>query len=166
MTGAPAHLLAATAAHAAFQAVVTAVVYPALLEVPPDRWEAAHERHSRRTVRVVAPLYGLLLASCAATVVRRPRRPLALVAVAATGGALTTTALVAAPTHAALGRHGPRPALVARLRRWDRVRLACALLGVTAAGADRVIRRRDVQVRGRAWSAGPPTRHAGAEGPR
>ena len=54
-------LLASTGLHAGFQATVTLLVYPALAEVPPERWHDAHQRHSRRIV----PLVGLVYVSLA-----------------------------------------------------------------------------------------------------
>jgi hypothetical protein len=125
-------LLAATALHLGTQAVVTAVVYPALAEVPPERWTSAHAAHSRRITYVVAPVYTLLAAACLGVLLAGPRTPLLLLAVAAAAAAALSTALVAAPTHGRLGREGPTPELLSRLRTSDGVRLAA---GVTAAGA-------------------------------
>ncbi len=125
-------LLAATALHLGFQAVVTAVVYPALAEVPPERWGPAHAAHRRRITAVVAPVYALLGAAGLRSLRAAPRSVPLLTAVAAGAGSVLTTALVAAPTHGRLGREGPTPELLARLRASDRVRLAYA---VVAAGA-------------------------------
>ncbi|GAA2724387.1 hypothetical protein [Cellulomonas aerilata] len=130
---APGGLLAATALHLGFQAVVTAVVYPALAEVPPDRWGTAHAAHSRRITAVVAPVYGLLGAACLRVVVAGPRTGLAAVAVTGSAAAAVSTALVAAPTHRRLALQGANPLLLARLRRSDGVRLAGAALAAGAA---------------------------------
>ncbi len=126
-------LLGATALHLGFQAVVTAVVYPALTEVPPERFAAAHAVHSRRIASVVAPVYGLVGAACVRALRTGPRSTPVLAAVAGSAGAGLATALVAAPTHRLLGRQGATPALVTRLRRADRLRLAGAVLAAGSA---------------------------------
>jgi hypothetical protein len=126
-------LLGATALHLGFQAVVTAVVYPALAEVPPDRWGPAHAAHRRRITAVVAPVYALAGAACLRVLTAGPRTPLTSLAMAGTAAAVASTALVAGPTHARLGRGGPTPALLARLRTADRVRLAGAATAACAA---------------------------------
>ncbi|WP_298457293.1 hypothetical protein [uncultured Cellulomonas sp.] len=125
-------LLAAAALHLGFQAVVTGVVYPALAEVPQDRWAAAHAAHSRRIGVVVAPVYTLLAAACARVLVSGPRTPSSLAAVGGAAGAALSTAFVAAPTHRRLGQ-GRSPELLATLRAADRVRLAGAVLAAGAA---------------------------------
>ncbi|RKS68052.1 hypothetical protein CLV35_3959 [Motilibacter peucedani] len=126
-------LLAASALHLGFQSVVTLVVYPALADVPPGAWAAAHNAHSRRTTVVVAPVYVLLAASCAWLLAAGPRGGWELLACAGAALAALTTAFVAAPLHGRLGRAGPAPRTLRRLLRADRVRLAGAL--VAAAGA-------------------------------
>ena len=126
-------LLAATALHLGFQAVVTAVVYPALAEVPPQRWADAHAAHSRRITVVVAPVYAAVGAACLRALRRGPRTPPLLLSVTASAGAVLTTALVAAPTHRRLGREGVTPEGLDRLRRSDRVRLAAAATAAAAA---------------------------------
>ncbi|RZS91039.1 hypothetical protein EV189_0271 [Motilibacter rhizosphaerae] len=126
-------LLAASALHAGFQLVVTGVVYPALAEVPPERFAAAHERHSRRITAVVAPVYLLLAAACLWVIVGGPYSPGAWVSVVAAAGAAGTTALLAAPAHSRLGRDGRSDGLVRRLLAVDRVRCAFAVLGALAA---------------------------------
>jgi hypothetical protein len=126
-------LLAASALHLGMQAVVTAVVYPALTEVPPGRWAPAHAAHSRRITFVVAPVYTVLAAACLRVLVSGPRSLLLLLAVAGAAAAALSTALVAAPTHGRLGREGPTPELLARLRRADGVRLAAG--GISAGAA-------------------------------
>lgn len=130
---APQALLAAAALHAGFQATVTAVAYPALVATPERDWAGVHAAHSRRTGPVVAVVYGALVAAWVLVLLDRATSPALGVALA--GSLLTglTTALVAAPTHTRLGREGPRPDLLRRLVRADRVRLAGAVL--TLAGA-------------------------------
>lgn len=124
-------LLAATALHAGFQLVVTVVVYPALADVPPDRWQQAHAAHSRRIVGVVGVAYvAVASAGLWALVVL----PLSLPLVAALAGnalAVQMTALVAAPAHSRLGRDGHAAVVLDRLLRGDRVRLAGALVALT-----------------------------------
>ncbi|GIG29747.1 hypothetical protein [Cellulomonas marina] len=144
-TAGPGALLAACALHLGFQAVVTRVVYPALAEVPADRFAAAHAAHSRRIAVVVAPVYGVLAAACLRALPAVARQPLLLVPLTASAAAAATTAAVAAPTHRRLGREGPAPTLLRRLRRADRVRLVCALVaacGATAAAVSAPARAR------------------------
>lgn len=128
-------LLAATAAHAGFQVVVSAVVYPALADVPPDQWAPAHDRHSRRISYVVAPLYALIVGACLWAVVAGPVTATVAVVVVANGIALATTALVAAPTHGRMGRDGRTDQLVQRLLWSDRVRTVSAVTALVAAFA-------------------------------
>ncbi|HYN30868.1 MAG TPA: hypothetical protein VES95_13520 [Dermatophilaceae bacterium] len=126
-------LLAATALHLGFQAVVTAVVYPSLLEVPTERWAAVHAAHSRRITYVVGPVYLLLAAACLWVLAAGPRTALTMCAVTASAVVALLTASVAAPTHGRLGRDGPSRELVARLRVCDHLRLGAALLAAGAA---------------------------------
>jgi hypothetical protein len=125
-------LLAATALHAGFQAVVTVVVYPALAEVPGDRWAVAHAAHSRRITAVVAPVYVAAAAACLWLLLSGPYTLLLMLAI--TGNALAglSTALIAAPTHFRLGREGPTPQLMRRLLVIDQVRLLAAVLALLA----------------------------------
>jgi hypothetical protein len=125
-------LLAVSAAHLAFQLVVSVVVYPALADVPTGSWAPAHAAHSRRITWVVAPLYAAVAAACVWSLLS-PRLPVAVV-VACAGHAVAagTTALVAAPTHGRLGRDGKRADLVRRLLVSDRVRTAGALVALAA----------------------------------
>lgn len=125
-------LLVTSAVHLGFQAVVTGVVYPALAELPPDRWDAAHATHRRRITVVVAPVYAALGAAVVHAVRSDPRASVR-VAVAGATTAVLSTAVVAAPAHGRLARQGPDPRLLRRLRRSDAVRLAGAL--VAAGGA-------------------------------
>lgn len=125
-------LLAASCLHAGFQAVVSAVVYPALASTPPDVWTAAHEAHSRRIALVVGPLYVAVAAACLWTLLDHPSA-IALIAVGGNAVAGLTTAFVAAPTHGRLGVSGPTAPLLRRLLVADRVRTAGALVAAGAA---------------------------------
>jgi hypothetical protein len=117
------------AAHLAFQATVSVVVYPALAGVGREAFATAHDAHSRRIVVLVAPLYAALVGIGAWAALTAPR-PLVLAAVAAHGLALMVTALVAAPTHGRLGASGPTPELLGRLARADWARTAAAAVGL------------------------------------
>jgi hypothetical protein len=121
-------LLAAGVLHLGFQLVVTVVVYPALADVPDDQWSRAHDAHSRRISRIVAPVYGLLAAACLWVLVSGPHTVLLMVSVAGAAIAALATAFMAAPTHGRLGSRGRDDALLRRLRQADGVRLAGALL--------------------------------------
>lgn len=126
-------LALSTAAHLGFQAVVTVVAYPALVEVPAERFDAAHAAHSRRVVVVVGPVYLALLASAMWALMAADTTAALVVCVAALAVVGGVTAFVAAPPHAWLGSEGPVPALLRRLLVADRVRLAGA--GVAAVAA-------------------------------
>jgi hypothetical protein len=128
-------LLLVAGAHLGFQLTVDLVVYPALGEVRADAWPAAHDRHSRRIVPLVALLYPSLVLLLGWAVVAEPGQ--AGTWVAAAGGLLAgvTTAAVAAPTHGRLAGApvAERPALMRRLDRADRVRTLGAVVCVTGA---------------------------------
>ena len=126
-------LLAVGALHAGFQLVVTVVVYPALADVPDASWAQAHADHSRRIIRVVAPLYAVVAGVCLWALLSWPVGPATAVAVLGHAVAGGTTAVVAGPTHDRLGREGKRPELVRRLLVADRVRTGGALLALVAA---------------------------------
>ena len=127
-------LLAATALHAGFQAVVTVVVYPALRDLPPDAWPAGHAAHSRRISVLVVPVYLSVLLACGWTLFDGAATSWGgVLAVGGNALALASTAFVAAPTHGRLGREGPRPGLVARLLLADRVRLLAVLVALAGA---------------------------------
>ncbi|NAZ87745.1 hypothetical protein [Kineococcus indalonis] len=125
-------LLAGAALHAGFQLVVTLVVYPALAAAPERSWAAVHAAHSRRITPVVALVYGGVLATWAWVLATTALSGALVLAGAGSALAGAATALVAGPTHARLGREGPRPQLLRRLRRADAVRLAGALLALAA----------------------------------
>ncbi|HSJ22583.1 MAG TPA: hypothetical protein VK964_18615 [Nocardioidaceae bacterium] len=124
-------LVAATAVHAGFQAVVTLQVYPAFREVPQESWPHFHTAHSRRIAGIVVVVYGSLVAVSAWVLVAGPRNAGTLAAIGFAALAMLTTAAVAAPAHGRLsGGRGDRE--LARLLRADRVRFVA---GVLAAGA-------------------------------
>lgn len=129
-------LAAAAALHLGFQMVVTAVVYPALAEVPDDDWQRAHDAHSRRITLVVGLVYGLLAAACLWVLVSGSTHLAALISVAGAVISALATAFVAAPVHGELGRTGRNGHLMSRLRSADRVRLCgavvCALFALLA----------------------------------
>jgi hypothetical protein len=132
-------LVAGAALHAGFQLAVSALVYPALADVPAERFAAAHDAHSRRITPLVGAVYLAVLATSAPVVVAvaRGRRPSARVvtAVAAQAVSLGITAFAAAPLHGRLGRARSDEDL-RRLLRADRVRTAAALVGLAAAVSD------------------------------
>lgn len=130
-------LLGAAALHLGFQATVTLLVYPALLEHgrDGDGWGAAHDAHSRRITPLVVVVYGTLLP------------PLVVAGWRLAGGeggwgtalciagavvALGATATVAAPAHGRLAR-GWASDVGMRLARADAVRLAGAVLCLAGA---------------------------------
>ncbi len=125
-------LLAVSAFHAGFQVVVSTVAYPALADVPADRWGTAHDLHSRRIVRVVAVLYPVVVGACAWAMVAGPVTGASVVAVVANLTAVAVTAGVAAPTHGRLGQEHSTH-LIDRLLVSDRIRTAAALVALVAA---------------------------------
>ena len=126
-------LLLATGIHLGFQAVVTIVVYPGLLNLSPDDWERGHADHTRRMIIVVIPVYATLAIAAGlalATV------SLSTALIVTTGGALIvglTTALVAAPIHHRLSTSGPTQRLLRSLQRADIFRLIGAAVACGAA---------------------------------
>ena len=126
-------LVAATALHAGFQLSVTALVYPALVRVPPEQFAQAHARHSRGITPLVGLVYGGALVACAGAVIAEPASVSVWLAAVATGAAFTVTAGRAAPLHGRLGRTGPDRELLGALVRADRVRTLAAVLAVVAA---------------------------------
>lgn len=126
-------LAVVAAVHAGFQVTVTAVVYPALADQPATTFATAHDAHSRRIVRLVAPVYLAVLLVGAWVVLAAPLAPWVVLALAAQAVALGTTAVAAAPTHGRLGRDGPTPVLLRRLLVADRVRAAASVVGLVAA---------------------------------
>ena len=126
-------LLLATGVHLGFQAVVTIVVYPGLLNLAPADWERGHAAHTRRMIIVVIPVYAavaIALGWALATVCCSP-------ALFVTTGAVlivwVTTALIAAPIHHLLSVDGPTRKLIHHLRRADTLRLIGAAVACGAA---------------------------------
>ena len=126
-------LVAAGGLHLGFQAVVTIVVYPALVTTRPDDWDAVHAAHSRRISAVVAPLYLAVAAACLWVLVDGPVTVWTVLAMAGHVVAAGATAGFAAPSHGRLGRDGPSPRELHRLLTADRVRLAGTVLAFAAA---------------------------------
>ena len=130
-------LLGAAALHLGFQATVTLLVYPVLVERGRrgGEWSAVHAAHSQRITPLVVVVYAALVPPVAVAGWR-------LVAGATGGGsamavagavlALGSTAVVAAPAHARLGR-GWADDVGLRLVRADAVRLLGAVLCVVGA---------------------------------
>lgn len=126
--------LTAAAAHAGFQATVTAVVYPTLSHVRPAHWRQAHDRHTRAVRPLVLVAYVALAATAVWWLAVDWSVP-AAGAVALAGLAMAVTALVAAPAHRRLVRRDGQA--LTRLLVADRVRtllafasVACALLAL------------------------------------
>jgi len=126
-------LVAAGFLHLGFQATVTALVYPNLASVDEADWGAYHATHSRRITPIVVLVYGLVVLAGVMAVVDG-LTAWGVVSLSGHGLALATTALVAAPAHAMLGR-GRGDAVLARLLAADRVRFAAATVAAVAAVA-------------------------------
>lgn len=134
---APQALLIAAGAHLGFQATITLITYPMLVATPAATWADVHAAHVRRINPLVAVVYGAIVAAWVWVFVSGGVG--FSLWIAAAGSVITgaTTALRAAPTHARLRRQGPRPELLRRLSRADRLRLVGALLtfgGALSAG--------------------------------
>ena len=128
-------LLVVSAVHLGFQLTVDLVVYPALGEVPPGSWSAAHDRHSRRITPIVAVIYPALVLVLAWAVLSEPGAVGTWVALAGGLVSVVTTAAVAAPAHGRLSSApaGERAELLRRLDRADRVRTVGAVLCLVGA---------------------------------
>jgi hypothetical protein len=122
--------LVAAAAHAGFQVTVTALVYPTLARVPPERGEQAHRRHSRGIVPLVVLFYGALVVTSLPFATQH-HGPAAWVGLCGAWGAMLVTATTAAPTHARLT--APEPHLLRRLLVADRARAVLACVAVAGA---------------------------------
>lgn len=142
-------ITAAAAAHAGFQLVVTAVVYPALAAVPAESWQSAHRAHTRRIAPVVGIVYVPLAAACLWTawvivgdLLDEPAALLSggraveagglLVALLGAASSAALTAFGAARTHGRLTA-GRDERLVRLLLRQDRWRCGAALLCLAGA---------------------------------
>lgn len=132
MSGADSWLLVAAGTHLGFQLTVTLVVYPALADLPPERWGPAHDRHSSRITPVVALVYAGLGLATGAALLSADVGAGVVIAAAAAAVCVGLTAVVAAPTHARLG-HGHDAALVRRLLVVDRLRLVAATVCLVGA---------------------------------
>lgn len=128
-------LLVVAAAHAGFQLTVTSLVYPALVATPPDGWATVHDLHSRRIAPLVVLLYGGLVVTGAWAAVSEPWSTALVLALVLAVATVLVTGALAAPLHGRVGRVGPRPELVRRLLRVDRLRAVLAVLTLLAAGA-------------------------------
>ncbi|RYB94287.1 DUF1772 domain-containing protein [Nocardioides oleivorans] len=128
-------LLLAASLHLGFQLTISVLVYPALAEVPPEGWEHAHDRHSRRVLPLAVGIYAGLVLLLAWTLLAEPRSPGTWVALAGGVVSVLATALVAAPLHGRLSRVSPaaRKPLLQRLVRADRARTAGALVCLVGA---------------------------------
>ena len=136
LTPAAVHL-AAACAYAGFQVTITVLVYPQLAAVgrsAPAIFTGHEARHSARTAVVVGPLFAVLVAATAWSVVSAPTSALSWAAAACTAVVLGVTALAAVPRHDRL-RRGWDPAVMAALQRVDVVRAVAALAQVVLAGA-------------------------------
>ena len=125
-------LLLATGVHLGFQAVVTIVVYPGLLNLAPEDWARGHADHTRRMIVVVIPVYAFLALALGWALVTICCSPALFVTTGAIVIAWATTAFVAAPVHHLLSVDGPTPKLIRRLRRADIVRLIGAAVACGA----------------------------------
>lgn len=130
---ASAALLAATCLHAGFQVTVTTLVYPALARVGPAQWAQAHRRHSSAVTPLVGLVYAAVVAAATWSLATQPPDLGTVVALLGTLAAFTATGLAAAPLHARLGRDGPVPDLLDRLRRADLIRSIAAVTAVVGA---------------------------------
>lgn len=126
-------LLLASGVHLGFQAVVTIVVYPGLVNLAPDDWERGHADHTHRMIIVVIPVYAALTMALGWALATLSFSAALIV----TTGALLivglTTALVAAPIHHRLSTGAPTQKLIRNLRRADTFRLIGAAVACGAA---------------------------------
>jgi hypothetical protein len=126
-------LLLATGVHLGFQAVVTIVVYPGLVNLEPEDWERGHAAHTHRMIIVVIPVYGALTLALGWALATVSCSPALIVTTGALLSAGVTTALVAAPIHHRLSTGGPTQKLIRDLRRADTFRLIGAVVACIAA---------------------------------
>lgn len=125
-------LLGAAALHLGFQATVTLLVYPALVERgrQGDAWAAVHAAHSRRITPLVVVVYAALLVPVVVAGWRLARGDAGWGSALAVGGAVlafAATAAVAAPAHGRLAR-GWDDVVGLRLVRADALRLLGATI--------------------------------------
>jgi hypothetical protein len=126
-------LLLATGVHLGFQAVVTIVVYPGLLNLAPDDWERGHAAHTRRMIIVVVPVYAAVVIALVWAFTTACCSSALFVTTGAVLIVWATTAFVAAPIHHLLSVDGPTRKLTRYLRRADALRLIGAAVACGAA---------------------------------
>lgn len=126
-------LLLATGVHLGFQAVVTIVVYPGLVNLAPDDWERGHAVHTHRMVIVVTPVYAALFIALGWALATVSWSTALIVTTGAILFVGVTTALVAAPIHHRLSVGVPTQKLLRDLRRADTLRLIGAAVACGAA---------------------------------
>lgn len=126
-------LLLATGVHLGFQAVVTIVVYPGLVNLAPDDWERGHAVHTHRMVIVVIPVYAALFIALGWALATVSWSTALIVTTGAILFVGVTTALVAAPIHHRLSVGGPTQKLIRDLRRADTLRLIGAAVACGSA---------------------------------
>ncbi len=129
-----AHLVL-TSAYAGFQGTVRAVVYPQFAAVPAEAFPAYERSHQRRVSVVVGPLFGALVLTTGALLLRRPAGapwPEVGAAAALLVVILGLTAFAAVPLHRRLSA-GWDAAAFHRLLGVDLVRLLAALVNVAVA---------------------------------
>lgn len=126
-------LLLATGVHLGFQAVVTIVVYPGLVNLEPDDWERGHAAHTHRMIIVVIPVYATLAIALGWALATLSWSPALMVTAGAVLIIWLTTALVAAPIHHRLSTGRPTQKLLRDLRRADNFRLIGAAVACGAA---------------------------------
>lgn len=126
-------LLVATGVHLGFQAVVTIVVYPGLLNLAPADWERGHAAHTRRMVIVVIPVYAAVAIALGWSLATACCSPALFVTTGAILIVWATTAFVAAPIHHLLSVNGPTRKLTRDLGRADALRLIGAAVACGAA---------------------------------
>jgi len=126
-------LLLATGVHLGFQAVVTIVVYPGLVNIAPEDWERGHAAHTHRMIIVVIPVYGALTLALGWALATVSCSPALIVTTGALLSVGVTTALVAAPIHHRLSAGGPSQKLIRDLRSADNFRMIGAAVACIAA---------------------------------
>ena len=126
-------LILATGVHLGFQAVVTIVVYPGLLNLAPGDWDRGHAAHTRHMIIVVIPVYAAVAITLGWSLATACCSPALFVTTGAILIVFATTAIVAAPIHHLLSVRGPTQKLTRDLRRADAVRLIGAAVACGAA---------------------------------
>jgi hypothetical protein len=120
-----------SAAYLGFQATIRLLVYPQLAGVAAAEFVAYEQAHQRRVTVLVGPLFGALVLSSLAVLLRPPAdvpRLLVIAAVLPTALLLITTAVGAVPQHRRLAA-GFDPSAHRRLLVVDTLRLVAAAAG-------------------------------------